>query len=444
MHDALFPTEALRADELRSEVLRRCESFSASTRNALPRWFEGDAAHFLQSTTLIVCGSVCGEEIRLLVRNAKVAAIVDDFCQDAQIFGIPVITSADWVRRVRADATIVSVLLLPGDTGYNFFVRRAIQFGFRTIDPVQLLLLIREASVSKSGCVGPFFVYGLEFFDGVMNDIAKLDRVGPIFDDDFSRATFYSLLLYRLTLNPNYLRGVGVGHGVTSYCANAYVFNEEFFRFGDDEVYVDCGSFVGQTIEGFIRASNGKFTEIFSFEPSESNVASIHARLAALSNEFPHGIDTQRITITQKGVWSSETELHYFRGQSVLQSDPNQFLTPQSAHFVEGGILDHMHDYVAEESILQTLPVTTIDAVTGGRATLIKLEIEGSELEALKGATNTITSSRPSMALSVYHKPEDLHTIAGFVDGLDLGYCYSLRQHNPLVPDATVMYCYLR
>ena len=46
------------------------------------------------------------------------------------------------------------------------------------------------------------------------------------------------------------------------------------------------------------------------------------------------------------------------------------------------------------------------------------------------------------MALSIYHKPEDLHTIPDFVNGLDLGYRYALRQHNPLVPDATVMYCY--
>ncbi len=442
MNEALFPIGALQADGLRSEVLRRCDAYSTATRNALPRWLDVDAASFLSTTTLIVCGSVCREEIRLLARNAKVAAIVDDFCRDAQIFGIPVITSAEWIRRVRADAKIVSALLLPGDTGYNFFVRRAFQFGFRTIDAVQLLLLLRDAGVSRSGYVGPFFVYGLEFFDGVVNDIATLDRIAPLFADEFSRATFYSLLLYRLTLNPNYLRGVGVGHGIAPYCANAYVFNQEFFQFGDDEVYVDCGSFIGQTIEGFIRASNGKFSEIFSFEPSESNVASIRARLAALSNEFLHGIDLKKINIAQKGVWSSETTLHYYRGQSVSQADPQQFLTPQSAHFVEGGILDHMHDYIAEDAVLQTLPVTTIDVATGGRASLIKLEIEGSELEALKGASKTITSSRPRMALSIYHKPEDLHTIPDFVNGLDLGYRYALRQHNPLVPDATVMYCY--
>jgi hypothetical protein len=72
---------------------------------------------------------------------------------------------------------------------------------------------------------------------------------------------------------------------------------------------------------------------------------------------------------------------------------------------------------------------------------LIKLEVEGSELRALMGARATINSNRPRLAISVYHKPEDLITLMQFIRDTGLHYRMSLRQHNPWVPDAMVCYC---
>ena len=429
--DAKFQSEALRA-----QVLELCAGYRNARRSALPAWLDMDATHFLRTTPLVVCGSGCREEIRLLARNANVVAIVDDFCKDGQIFGIPVINTAQWIRRARADAQLVSMFLLPGTTGYNFFVKLAAEYQLRHLLPIHFQLLLDEAGISKKGYVGRLFVYGIEFFDGVLANIDRLENVARIFDDDFSRVTFYSLLAYRLTCDPNYLTAVGVGHGVEPYCPNAYVFNEDFFRFGENETYVDGGSFVGETIEKFIRATGNRFSRIFSFEPSAQNVATIRTRLARLSSELLDGIE-----IHQKGLWSSDTELQFYRALMVSAADPGQGSNPQSAHFIEGGILDHVHDYDQENAVLETLSVTTVDAVTGGKASLIKFEIEGAELAALHGAVQTIRSSRPKMALSIYHKAEDLHTIPDFVTGLDLGYRYALRQHNPLVPDATVLYC---
>ena len=435
------PDALLQSDTLRAQVLELCTGYSKSRRSALPAWIDMDAAHFLGTAKLVVCGSTCREELRLLARNANVVAVVDDFCKDRLIFGIPVINSAEWIRRARADVRLVSVFLLPGSTGYNFFVKLAAEYGLRHLLPFQFQLLLDEAGISKKGYVGRFFVYGVEFFDGVLAGIDRREQVARIFDDEFSRVTFYSLLMYRLTSDPNYLTRVGVGHGVEPYCPNSYVFNEDFFRFGDDEIYVDGGSFVGETIEKFIRATGNRFSRIFSFEPSAQNVASIRQRIAALSAELLDGVDMHRIEIQQKGLWSSDTELQFYRALMVSDAEQGQGSNPQSAHFIEGGILNHVHDYERESAVLETLSVTTVDAVTGGEASLIKLEIEGAELAALNGAVGTIRTSRPKMALSVYHKAEDLHTIPDFVTGLDLGYRYALRQHNPLVPDATVLYC---
>ena len=75
------------------------------------------------------------------------------------------------------------------------------------------------------------------------------------------------------------------------------------------------------------------------------------------------------------------------------------------------------------------------------QSSVIKLEIEGSEPQALEGAARTIERHRPKLAVSVYHMADHLHRLPQQVLDFDQGYRLFLRQHNPAVPDATVCYC---
>jgi FkbM family methyltransferase len=64
------------------------------------------------------------------------------------------------------------------------------------------------------------------------------------------------------------------------------------------------------------------------------------------------------------------------------------------------------------------------------RVDFIKMDIEGSEMQALRGAVKTITEHKPRMALCVYHRPEDVNVIPGFVHGLNLGYSCEIVDHG--------------
>jgi FkbM family methyltransferase len=52
----------------------------------------------------------------------------------------------------------------------------------------------------------------------------------------------------------------------------------------------------------------------------------------------------------------------------------------------------------------------------------IKMDIEGSEMAALRGAVSSICRFKPKLAISVYHKPNDLFEVANFIHDLNLGY----------------------
>jgi Methyltransferase FkbM domain len=58
------------------------------------------------------------------------------------------------------------------------------------------------------------------------------------------------------------------------------------------------------------------------------------------------------------------------------------------------------------------------------------MDIEGAELEALRGGEATIRSYRPKLAISIYHIPEDIETIPRYLAALDLGYRFYLDHHT--------------
>lgn len=55
--------------------------------------------------------------------------------------------------------------------------------------------------------------------------------------------------------------------------------------------------------------------------------------------------------------------------------------------------------------------VTDLDSLTRERLTLIKMDVEGSELKALEGAEKIITAYRPKLYVCAYHRNDDLFTL---------------------------------
>jgi len=88
------------------------------------------------------------------------------------------------------------------------------------------------------------------------------------------------------------------------------------------------------------------------------------------------------------------------------------------------------------------MPMTTIDTIALDKlpsVDFIKMDIEGSELAALRGAEGSIRRWRPRLAISLYHRPEDFFTIPAWIDSLGVGYRFFL-DHYSIHHEETVLY----
>jgi len=104
---------------------------------------------------------------------------------------------------------------------------------------------------------------------------------------------------------------------------------------------------------------------------------------------------------------------------------------------------------VADESDLKANAVQTLaidDLVNRGdfpRIDFVKMDIEGAELQALKGCANTIRRFKPKLAITVYHDFKDFWEIPQYLDSLGLGYEFYLR-HFTIHSEETVLFAHTR
>lgn len=183
-------------------------------------------------------------------------------------------------------------------------------------------------------------------------------------------------------------------------------FDLQELRCEEKEVFVDVGSLDGMSSVAFLDWSKkSKEKIIYAFEPDNQNIIKVHDNLNAIGVNYK---------IVPKGCWSEETELHF--------------------HAKGNG--NSMIDFQGEEIV----EVTTIDKeLQGERVTFIKMDIEGAEYEALCGAKDTITRNRPKLAISVYHKAEDIWEIPSIIMQYYQGYKFYLR-HYSWAYSETVLY----
>lgn len=211
------------------------------------------------------------------------------------------------------------------------------------------------------------------------------------------------------------LLGLGIDEArIFSYPNREQIYGLQYFdenivrRPSGGEVFIDGGCFDLKDTCHFADIYPG-FKKIYAFEPDSSNYKECIERNKKLLN------DDSRVEFVNKGLWSKGKKLCFMGGEG-----PSSFLSEYGE---------------------TTVDVTSIDEFVAGKekVSFIKMDIEGAELEALKGAKNTIVKDKPDMAICVYHKKEDIIEIPRYILELDPEYELYLR-HYDLTEYETVLY----
>ena len=85
---------------------------------------------------------------------------------------------------------------------------------------------------------------------------------------------------------------------------------------------------------------------------------------------------------------------------------------------------------ISEEGNLHIAVAPLDDILINQSIDFIKMDIEGAELLALAGAKKSIEKNRPILAISYYHKPDDIWKIPLWLSEHCDNYKFYLRQHH--------------
>ncbi len=191
---------------------------------------------------------------------------------------------------------------------------------------------------------------------------------------------------------------------VDNYVDKNQYFDNEIVKFKENEVFLDCGCFDFETAQIFSEKCPD-YKKIICFEPNADNQKLIQQKISQLSKD--------RVDVIPYGVWNKRDTLYFEgNGSSVMVSK------------------------FGEDKV----KVVSIDEVIKEKVTFIKMDIEGSELNALKGAAKTIIDYKPRLAICVYHKPEDILEIPAYILSLVPEYKLYLRHYSNYFATETVLY----
>ncbi|MGD8203170.1 FkbM family methyltransferase [Pantoea sp. FN0305] len=316
---------------------------------------------------------------------------------------------------LRIDHIAVNQQYLTAGATFNEFELEALEHFIQSGQPCNYIIALQFVSdefiAQLSSHAAEILIYDPSFI-GVNTDSfitreycqqheSEFDALYQQLADDKSRQTLVAFLNQRICAEPKYYQ--------TVFDPDHY-FPTDIISLGSDEVFVDCGAYNGDSIAAFLAAIEKRSLpqphKIYGFEPDSGNFAKLSAATASLG--YCHCYN--------KGVWSSTTTLHFDSGRALSSK-------------------------ISDDESMASIDLITIDEVTAGeKVTFIKMDIEGAELEALKGASSSIQSHRPVLAISAYHKPEDLLTLPHYIQSLVPEYRFYLRAHHSLHAFELVLY----
>jgi FkbM family methyltransferase len=388
-HPDIDPTDT------RALLVAGLEAAANDPKFGLPAWAREADERLLSSAPLVLFGV---SEFSWIFLDAfgpgRVLHIVADDRLDTQLKGVDCISSQQFLETYSGRRDIVCISCPRLDRGLRHFEMLAMRAGTRFMNPEQAYRALKPAGLDPRLA---------DHLPTILANVDRYERLESRLDDELSKETLRRVMLFHMTTCREYYR-----HIERPY--ETLYFRSGLFDMSAHEQFVDCGASIGESIMGLLGVTDFRLTRAWLFEPDLFNVVTLKSLLDKLG-ELPDGL-ASRISLHECAVGQT-------RGHApFLHMGGHGGFVLQVAQPGEG-----TQDFV---------PLVRLDDVVDGEPTFIKMDIEGSELGALKGASNLIQRCKPKLAVSAYHRASDLIDLSEYVLSLRPDYNVGLRHHTIL------------
>jgi FkbM family methyltransferase len=262
-------------------------------------------------------------------------------------------------------------------------VRRQVrETGLRAV-PFPVLALRFPSILMPHNCV--------DFPHKMVGHAARIREGLSLWADEASRREYVAQVRYRLSFDDR-----------VPPClppAETY-FPDDLIVPADDEVFVDCGAYDGDSVRDFLRRRGNKFSRIIALEPDPQNIARLKASIASLADNL-----REKVEVVAVAAGSRHGTVHFDATGTV------------GSAVGEGGTLE-----------VSTAPLD--DVLREYHPSYIKMDIEGAEPDALAGAREVILRDLPVLAVCLYHRQEDLWQIPLQIRQITDRYHFFLRRYS--------------
>jgi FkbM family methyltransferase len=322
-----------------------------------------------------------------ITAKGRVIALVDNARAGQALGDIPYIGDAALNDLLATTPDAMGILCCGSENAINHFTRLWGERPQPLLSYFEVISLLPEVATANY-----WFVPAFSDPDQIVDLHAKASQV---FSDTLSRKTLDAIMLYRLTWDIRHIAHIAKPE-------KAIYFEPDVMPLTDHEILVDGGAYDGDTIRDFISKTGGRYDHAHAFE-----IDPVNADL--FTGKMQHA---QRVSLHRVGLWNASAEM------GIEQRIDNGSRVSQNATV--------------------TVPLDAMDNMDLGKVSLIKLDIEGAENQALQGAQNLIAKHKPKLAICAYHKADDFLTILDTLSDLRDDYRLTLRHYSPIIFDSVI------
>lgn len=312
-----------------------------------------------------------------ILKHVQVDGIIDDFTRVQSSRKKEILKIQD----VPKDSIILSV-----STGSPLEVKIALdEMGYTHFN---YLSFFRYSNLELAH--PPFII---DFKEDFLNNEKKYKEIYNLLEDDKSKEVFTKVLNFKMTFDFDFMKDF------TNNFEEQY-FDKDLIPNIKDITFVDGGGYVGDSLLPIMKKFPD-FKKIYCIEPNN-----LHINIAKRDFSQYENIEFINCGLGNK--------------KQVPESNAQEAQN------------NCAHDY-------QAISINTIDNLINEKVDFIKLDIEGAEQDAIKGAKQTIINHHPILAICIYHKAEDWYKVPQIVLDIRDDYKIYIRHYMEGIFE-TVMY----